>query len=107
MEQVNRKNREPYWKDKVNEFNRSGMTQKEFCLKHELSYWSFNSWKRRIESSSEENSLVEIIPKTISCLSAPEESFEIILSDKIRIKIPDNFSEENLSRIIKVLETVK
>ncbi len=92
-----------YWQRKVNEFNNSGLTQREFCRQNDLSYWSFNSWNRRLSKDKGATSLVEIPSKTIKSMSQPKDEFEIITKNGLRIKIPDKFKPETLSSILEVL----
>lgn len=101
-----RKDREAYWQEKINEFKQSALTQREFCRQQGISYWSFNTWNRRLSASpAEETGIVEVTSRAFAAQTAVTESFEIILSESLRIRIPETFKPETLSRIIDALDT--
>lgn len=96
-----KQDREYFWKHHYISFNKSGLTQREFCRQNELNYWSFNQWKRRFDKSELDVSLQEI------SLSLPEKSqskefIEIIFKNDIRLSIPDNFSKNTLKQIVEI-----
>lgn len=45
-----------YWKTKLEEFDRSGLTQADFCQTHELKYYQFKYWNERLRVLSEPKS---------------------------------------------------
>lgn len=90
-----------YWQTHVESYQRSGLSQREYCRQQGISYWSFNSWKRRLETKNTD--LQEIPKEIVHSLSPAEEQIELIVEDRIKISIPDGFSEKTLKNILQVL----
>ena len=97
-----RQDRQKYWKKHYNSFQDSGLSQRDYCRKNNLGYWSFNQWKRRFDKTNPDTSLQKIPVKSFRKTS-PEERLEILLQDKIKISVPDNFSPETLKTILSIL----
>ena len=94
------------WLNNYNSFNKSGLTQREYCRQEELGYWTFNSWKRRFDKSESDTTLQEV-PIKISPAHSANSPIEIILENNLRISIPENFSENTLKKIISVMRDQK
>lgn len=95
-----------YWKSRVEEHRKSGLSQKEYCRQEGISYWSFSSWKRKVGTESDK--LTGIPTSLVHSLSLRnKETIELIPEYGIRISIPDGFSEETLKRILSLLGTAK
>jgi hypothetical protein len=94
------------WQTHVESYMKSGVSQREYCRQHGISYWSFNTWKRKIETGSNKLKLQEVSKDLVHSLSA-EKGIEFVLGDRIRITIPDNFSEETLKKILNILGIVR
>ena len=98
--------RQDFWRFHVQEFIKSELSQREYCRRKNISYWSFNSWKRRIDKESETAGLIEIPACAVEGLPKDSGSFEIRISDSVRISIPDDFNPEDLKRILRTLGAV-
>ena len=105
IKHLSQSERRRYWLDHVSSFQRSGLSQREFCRNHNISYWSFNTWKRRLEEKGKKNQIQEISPLVVRELSDQNSNLEIQFNETIRISVPVNFSEETLRRILHVLVT--
>ena len=96
-------NRQDYWKSHVIAFQRSGFTQKKYCRQQKISYWSFNSWKRRLDRT-DITKLQEIPVETIQQLKSTNlNKIDVILNNNIRISIPSEFSEYSLQKIFNII----
>ena len=90
-----------YWQSHVEAYRKSGVSQRAYCRQQGISFWTFNPWKRKLESRGEE---VQEIPRDIvQRLSPAEKEIELSLGDGIRISIPDRFSEETLRNLLNIL----
>lgn len=92
-----------FWQKHVKAHANSVLTQREYCRQNNISYWSFNPWKRRIENEGFE--FHEISPKIIRNLASENKQIEIIVNDAIKISVPEGFSATTLRDILHVLET--
>ncbi len=91
-----------FWRAHVKAQNASGLNQREYCRQNNISYWSFNSWKRRIENENVQ--FHEIYPAIIKELPGETRQIEITVNNTIRISIPDGFSAATLRDILAVLD---
>jgi hypothetical protein len=89
----------------IEAYRKSGLSQKEYCRQKGISYWSFNSWKRRLESGI--HKAQEIPKEIIRSLSIEYKQIELILEDRMRISIPDRFSAETLRNVLNILGKIK
>ena len=95
------------WQNHVKAYSSSNLTQKAYCFQHDISYWSFNSWKRRLKKETVTSQFIEIprnIKENLGIKQLHSEqltNFEIILNNGLKIKIPDNFNPIQLKQIIK------
>jgi hypothetical protein len=92
-----------FWQAHVKSQNASGLTQREYCRQNNISYWSFNPWKHRIENESVQ--FHEISPTIIHGLPGENRQIEITVNNTIRISVPEGFSAATLRDILHILET--
>lgn len=95
-----------YWHKHYDSFNKSGLTQRDYCRQEELGYWTFNSWKRRFDKSESDVTLQEL-PIKVSPTHSACSPIEIILKNNLKLSIPDNFSKNSLKKIMSVLRDQK
>ncbi len=93
-----------YWLHHYQLFKSAGITQREYCRKNDLGYFSFNKWKRQFDKENTSTALQQL---PIQYKPAQEERFEIVLQGNVRISIPNNFSEKTLSKIISAVRDQK
>lgn len=91
-----------FWQAHVKAQNESGLTQREYCRQNDISYWSFNHWKPRIENESVQ--FHEISPTIMQGLPGENRRIAIMIGDTIRISVPDGFSSDTLREILAVLD---
>ncbi len=92
--------RKQYWQDKINAFNESGLSQKEFCRQFNIGYWSFNQWKRRIENNQNNLPVVEIQSRPVRNSDMSENRI-IIKNNNLQISVPA--TTEMIRAIVKIL----
>lgn len=99
-----KKSTRDYWLNHYQQFKAAGITQREYCRKNDLGYWTFNKWKREFDQKDSSTSLQ---PLPIKYNLSLAENFEIVLPGNIRITIPENFSEQTLSKILSAVRNEK
>ena len=100
---MGKKHTKDYWENHYRLFLESGLSQTEYCKQNEISFFSFNPWKRRLDKLKSNESIQEI-PIKFTANKNRDERIEIILSNKIKISIPNNFSQTTLKQIILSME---
>lgn len=96
--------KEKDWKREISNWETTQLSMAAYCRQKSLSYWSFRIWKKRFESefsSLESPALVKLnLPTTVN--QDISSSFEIHFGN-VWLKVPDNFNEKSLQRIIAIL----
>jgi len=95
-----------YWRGEVQQWQSSGLTQKEYCIKAEVSLERFGSWKRRFdrEEHGRGGALVAVPSGIVSAaLLERRQKLGLVISERYRIEIPDAFSAATLEQVLQVL----
>jgi hypothetical protein len=103
---VDRATRGDYWREHVERWGKSGLRQKEYCIKEGISIERFGYWKRRFERKSRSvgERLVAVPPGIIStALSEGRGMLGLVVRDQYRIEIPERFSPATLAAVLEVL----
>lgn len=96
------KSKNEYWKEHIIRFRQSGQSRREYCIAEKITYRVFSYWLRKTEITRDEK-LVKI-PRQIQINQHDRLSFiDIIITEKISIRITQNFDGELLRNIINEL----
>ena len=85
------------WKNFIAEHERSGLSASAWCKKHGLRPNQYHYWKKRLEedeAGSEESKFVRI---------GTNESMELLVGDKLRVKVRRDFDSALLKRLLEAL----
>lgn len=94
--------RHKYWENHVKSFRKSGLSQRDYCKRNNISYWSFNPWKRKIETSGILE-FQQIPAEIIQSQTSGDKNIQIIIHNRLRITIPHDFSENALRKILQIV----
>ena len=99
-DQIEEKRR--FWKQQIEHWKESGLTQTEFCRLHNLKIHQLTYWKKRFHSKQEQVSLVELqwSPALQPTLSPSGSPLRLILSDQYRIDIDRGFDPLTLQQVV-------
>ena len=91
------------WSERIQDWKRSGLTQKAFCERHQLGLASFQRWRRILmtESKPAESSAVTFLPVKLTTSMAPSLA---LLVDELRIEIPVGFDPVTLKLVVQVIQ---
>jgi hypothetical protein len=96
------KQKRKLWERHVEESNRSGSSQAEYCRRHKLSAKSFTYWKSRFRQKSAVSFVpVEVKPEIQS--SADMSSVLVLCKDGYRIEIKEGFKAEALGKVLRTI----
>jgi len=113
---------EEQWRKLLNEQSGSALTQREFCRRRSIPDHRFSWWKRAIairdgrqprevktkrQRRKPRTSIVPVRIVTQGVLSThlgEESSFEIVLPRGRILRVPPQFDEEGLARLLRLLE---
>lgn len=91
-----------FWRDQINQYKISGLSQKRFCSQHNLSFSTFSNWKTKLEKESLKRPALVEIPQDL--FSPQENNFiELTTPEGISIKISEEVSVSVLQKIFMAL----
>ena len=99
-EQLEEKRR--FWKQQIEHWKESGLTQIEFCRLRNLKNHQLTYWKKRFHSKQEQVSLVELKwnPALQTTLNPSGSPLRLILNDQYRIDIDRGFDSLTLQQVV-------
>jgi len=115
-------NRRPFWQEHLRAWSESGLTQADYCRKHEVSAAAFAWWKRQLQGKprsakkspdTEQGQRGRQTPaQFIEVQHAPSSStnggsgiYEVLLSRGRAIRVDRTFDPEVLQRLIVTVES--
>jgi len=93
-----------FWSAHFKSWKESGLSQKEFCDKAKLSYWSFRTWYYKNKSPKAESRLIRM--NTATFKEPAISKIALTLHGKIKIEFNENIPEEVLRKIFKASEVL-
>jgi hypothetical protein len=108
-----RKEKVSFWSPAVEAWEKSGLTQQEFCRDHGLRISTFRYWKKELSASGHiKIQQQELIPVAISVAgpsseqAKPSALISLNARGRYRIDIHEGFHPETLEQVLEVLERV-
>ena len=112
MSSVNRKrrsmSRQEFWQQHFEDYERSCLTQKQYCQKHGLALSTFSYWKKKLTQKDKKSP--QFYPLMVRQVSSPQSqtpSSGLSLTfgkNKFRIELEESFSAGCLKKVILALE---
>jgi len=96
------------WKQHIETWRSSGMTQRAYCLQHELKAHQFTYWKKRFARA---NSCVTFVPVSIqgpfrAASDTNSASLRLIMAKDLAIEIRPDFDPGLLRRLIATIRSL-
>jgi hypothetical protein len=102
-----------FWEAQLGAWQRSGLTQAEYCRRQGLRRRLFCAWKRRLSGAPQKDaSPVRFIPVAIrpdvgtalpDLRVAPNAQLTVVTDGGYRIEVGDGFAPDTLSRLLSTL----
>jgi hypothetical protein len=103
--------RSSYWRERIEEWEVSGLTQVEFCRLEKLSLPSLRWWKWELARRDGLRNQPMFLPVRLTDTEEqetpsrqPSSVLEIVVETGYRIRVPQHFNPETLLRLLKTLE---
>jgi len=113
--------RRPFWQKHLRAWSQSGLTQADYCRRHQLSAPAFGWWKRQLEgkpkvrkkplaakqSERGDPATVRFVEVQHSSHVHPDggpATYEVLLSQRRAIRVGPTFDPEILKRLIATVE---
>ena len=100
------------WSKRIDSWQRSGLSAKDFAARHGLRAKTLTWWRwklgrgRKSSALTVRKSAAPLGPLTFVEMTSPasREPFELVLARDVRVRVPVNFEERALVRLLDVLE---
>lgn len=97
------------WTERVERWQASGLTATEFARRHGLAEASLKWWRWKLGSKRRASAkkAAPVSPLTFVELTAPttrREALEVVLASGALVRVPSDFDEAALGRLLDVLE---
>ena len=100
------KHSQGYWRRHIRQLQQSGLSRAEYCRQHHLSYHAMAYWQKKLaRPGSVSPALVPVpIRNILQSHGSKEAGIHIILDNRIRIEVREEFSAATLHKVLAVLE---
>lgn len=95
-----------FWQAQVRALGGSGLSRREYCRRHHLSYHALTYWVRKLRSASPKASLPVLVevPVSLPLVQGAGPAFRLHLGQGRLLEIEPDFDEAGLGRLLRVLE---
>ena len=94
-----------YWKQHINSWQQTGLTQAEYCRQHNLKHHQLVYWRKRFLKTQAEVSFVPLKLEDLLDLSPHQEqsSLVLVINNQFKIEIRTGFDAQLLRQLIFAL----
>ena len=103
----------PEWEDHINSWKRSQLSKAEYCRKNQISYHTFNYWKKRLEKPTPPSPITLVKLDETKNLTTSFQKQNVTSLSPIRfwvkdfcIEVDNNFSPTVLSQLVQTLRRI-
>ena len=95
-----------YWKQHIDSWQETGLTQAEYCRRHNLKHHQLVYWKKRFLKTATDISFVPIKLEDLQDIPAPPEiaSSSLAINNHFKIEIKPGFDAQLLRELIYALQ---
>ena len=96
-----------FWQAHLRALGGSGLSRREYCRRHHLSYHALTYWVRKLRPTSPRATppaLVEVPACSLPLLQRSGSAFRLYLDQGRLLEIESDFDEFGLGRLLRVLE---
>ena len=96
--------KEHLWQQRIQLWQDSGLTARDFCERHGIPLAPFYSWRRRLQHRLAPP--VPLVPVQLlpDPFHGPAPCLEVVLANGRTLRVPDAFDEAALRRLLAILE---
>jgi hypothetical protein len=94
-----------HWKQHIDSWQQTGLTQAEYCRQHNLKHHQMVYWKKRFLNTETETSFVPIKLEDLLDISTQPDraSLSLVINDQFKIEISAGFDALLLRQVIVAL----
>jgi hypothetical protein len=98
--------KERQWRRRIEQWQASGLSVRDFCARHGLATASFYNWSRVLERRASERPAFVPVQVVADATSDNAGALEVVLLDGRTVRVAPGFDEATLRRLLAVLEGV-
>ena len=102
MKPTTRQSKEKFWREHVARLESSGLSRREYSRQHNISYWSLRDWQKKLNDTAE-TAFVKLPVEIENQGSTSAEYLDLRISERITIRVPENFKGNHLRRLMTEL----
>jgi hypothetical protein len=87
------------WNHEILQWQKSGMSRKQYCAMHKLSYWTFREKEKKLNESPSEK-LIKISTKVSQKVTDSASTLELLINRKISIRLTKGYDAELLRNVL-------
>jgi len=92
------------WQEHIEQWQSSGLTQKEYCRRNGFKWSTFHYWRKRLATSEAAVTLVQVpVGFNGDGSVASGHGLTLLLGDRYKVEIGDNFNASTLARLVDTL----
>ncbi len=99
------KGRRHRFQEHVRRWQDSGLSQAEYCRRNELKWSRFHYWRKRLQETATAVTLVQV-PVTNGLGCQPCQELTLVLGDRFKVEIGDEFNPSTLAKLVDTLGRV-
>ena len=109
MEQLSRaeelKQKRIYWKQQIEQWQQTGLTQAEYCRRNNLKHHQLVYWKKRYLKTQSDVSFVPIQLEDLLDIPAPTDqaSLTVVIDNQFKVEVTEGFDPQLLRQLIVAL----
>jgi len=92
-----------FWRTHIDQWSQAGITQKEYCRRHDLIPHRFTYWKKKF---TREHLCVEFV-QVPNAGSGVEPCLKLNIGSGLQLEIPDSFSRKSLEKVLAALRILQ
>ena len=109
MEQLSRaeqlEQKRIYWKQQIEQWQQSGLTQAEYCRRNNLKHHQLVYWKKRYLKTETDVSFAAVKLEDLLDTPAPTApaSLTVVIDNQLKVEVTDGFNPQLLRQLIAAL----
>lgn len=99
------KNKQQFWKKHIAVWKGSGLSQAEYCRKHDIPVKTFGYHKRRLAVADKQQPVIPVpqVVESIESKSRINTPLKLFLPGGLQIEITPGFCQQTLKRVLEVV----
>ena len=94
-----------YWRQHINSWQETGLTQTEYCRQHNLKHHQLVYWKKRYLKTQSDVSFAAIQLEDLLDIPAPADqaSLTVVIDNPLKVEVTEGFDPQLLRQLIAAL----